>query len=114
MSSAQARESARRVLAEAEASPELVERVLMVVSELVANAHRHAGGVTGFQVSVRDGRITVMVSDRSPLPPRLRPRSPQSPGGFGWRMVKTLAPETFVRFHRGGKTVVAILPRELP
>ncbi len=110
LSCAQAREAALRVLAEVDASPDLAERVLLVVTELVSNARRHAGGVTGFDVSCRDGRLTVAVSDRSTRSPRLRPQAPRMPGGFGWRLVTTLAPGTFIRFHRGGKTVIATLP----
>ncbi|MFF9984224.1 ATP-binding protein [Streptomyces erythrochromogenes] len=110
MSCAQAREDARRVLAEQDASPPLVADVLTVVSELVSNAVRHAGGVTGFRVSVRAGQIVVEVSDRSALLPHLRPPSPHTPGGFGWRVVKTLAPSAFVRSHRSGKTIIAALP----
>ncbi|MEU6211562.1 ATP-binding protein [Streptomyces sp. NPDC047023] len=110
MSCAQAREAALRVLAEVEAPPDLAERALLVVTELVSNARRHAGGVTGFDVFCRDGRLTVAVSDRSTRSPRLRPPAPRLPGGFGWRLVKTLVPGTFIRFHRGGKTVIAPLP----
>ncbi|MEV6680491.1 ATP-binding protein [Streptomyces erythrochromogenes] len=114
ISCAQARESARRVLAEQDAPPTLVADVLTVVSELVSNAVRHAGGVTGFRVGVRTGQVVVEVSDRSALLPHLRPPSPHTPGGFGWRVVKTLAPRSFVRSHRSGKTVIAALPVRRP
>ncbi|APU38877.1 hypothetical protein BSL84_02950 [Streptomyces sp. TN58] len=107
---AQARETARRVLAEHDAPPALVADVLTVVSELVSNAIRHGGGLTGFRIAVSAGQVTIEVSDRSPLPPHLRPPSPDTPGGFGWRVVRTLAPGTFIRFHRGGKTITATLP----
>ncbi|MFJ7778551.1 ATP-binding protein [Streptomyces yangpuensis] len=110
MTCAQARETAGRVLAGQDTPPDLVSDVLTVVSELVSNAVRHAGGVTGFQVTVRAGRVVVEVSDRSALLPHLRPASPHTPGGFGWRVVKTLAPDTFVRSHRNGKTIIATLP----
>ncbi|WP_046778587.1 ATP-binding protein [Streptomyces yangpuensis] len=113
MTCAQARETARLVLAEEDAPPALVSDVLTVVSELVSNALRHAGGVTGFRVTARSGQVTVEVSDHSALQPHLRPPSPHTPGGFGWRMVKALAPSTFVRSHRGGKTIVAPLPAHL-
>ncbi|MCX5589108.1 ATP-binding protein [Streptomyces erythrochromogenes] len=109
-SCARARDYARRVLAEQYAPPSLVADVLTVVSELVSNAVRHAGGVTGFRVTVRAGQVVVEVSDRSALLPHLGPPCPHTPGGFGWRVVKTLAPSTFVRSHRTGKTVVAALP----
>ncbi|MFC9815880.1 ATP-binding protein [Streptomyces virginiae] len=110
MSCSQARETARRVLAQQDAPPTLVTGVLTVVSELVSNAIRHAGGITGFQVTVRPGQVVVEVSDRSALLPHLRPPAPHTPGGFGWRVVKTLAPSTFVHSHRSGKTITATLP----
>ncbi|MEU3317145.1 ATP-binding protein [Streptomyces sp. NPDC006662] len=106
----QARESARRTLAEHDVPAALVDDVLTVVSELASNAMRHAGGITDFRVTVQADQVTIEVSDHSPLPPRLQPPSPHTPGGFGWRVVKTLAPTVFVRFHRGGKTIVASLP----
>ncbi|WP_050779973.1 ATP-binding protein [Streptomyces sp. C] len=110
MSCARAREATRAVLAEHDVPAVLVDDVLTVVSELVSNALRHAGGLTGFRVAVGAGQVIVEVSDRSTLQPHLRPPSPHTPGGFGWRVVKTLAPTTFVRFHRGGKIIIAALP----
>ncbi|MFE5627303.1 ATP-binding protein [Streptomyces virginiae] len=110
MSCAEARDSARRVLAAQDAPAALTDDVLTVVSELVSNAVRHAGGVTGFQVTVHPDRVVVEVSDRSALLPHLQAVSPLTPGGFGWRVVKTLAPGTFVRSHRNGKTIIATLP----
>ncbi|MFB7175714.1 ATP-binding protein [Streptomyces sp. NPDC056254] len=100
----------RRVLAEHAAPPVLVDDVLTVVGELVSNAIRHAGGGTGFRVTDRAGQVTIEVSDGSTLPPHPQPPSPDTPGGFGWCVVKTLAPSTFIRFHRTGKTIVAALP----
>ncbi|MFF0549700.1 ATP-binding protein [Streptomyces sp. NPDC004311] len=110
MSCAQARETTRRVLAEHEMSPALINDVLTVVSELVSNAVRHAGGVTGFHVTVHPGQIVIEVSDGSALSPHLRPPSPHTPGGFGWRLVKTLAPSTFIRINPSGKTITAAIP----
>lgn len=101
-------------MAEVDAPPDLAEGVLLVVTELVSNARRHAGGVTGFDVFSRDGLFTVAVSDRSMRSPHLQPQAPRLPGGFGWRLVKTLAPGTFIRFHRGGKTVIAPSPHPRP
>ncbi|WP_051807324.1 ATP-binding protein [Streptomyces sp. NRRL F-2664] len=112
MNCAQARDTARGVLAEHDAPPDLIADVLTVVSELVSNAVRHAGGVTGFRITARAGQVVIEVSDRSALLPHLRPPSPHTPGGFGWRVVKTLAPSTFVRSHRDGKTVIATLPTD--
>ncbi|MFE5495282.1 ATP-binding protein [Streptomyces virginiae] len=109
MSCGQAREQARRVLADYGAPAVLIADVLTVVSELVANAIRHAGGVTGFNVQRRDGLVVIEVSDCSLRLPHPRPPSPDGPHHFGWRLVKTLAPTVFIRFRRGGKTITATL-----
>ncbi|WP_045322860.1 ATP-binding protein [Streptomyces sp. NRRL F-4428] len=110
MSCGQARERARRVLADCGSPAVLVTDVLTVVSELVANAIRHAGGVAGFDVHRRGGLVVIEVSDQSLRLPHLRPPSPEGHGHFGWRLVKTLAPTVFIRFHRRGKTITATLP----
>ncbi|MEU3724245.1 ATP-binding protein [Streptomyces sp. NPDC031705] len=107
VSCAEARDTARAVLTELEMAPERVEDALTVVSELIANARRHAGGVTAFGVTARAGAVTVEVSDRSPRLPQTRPWAPGEPGGFGWRLVNQLADATDVRFHRSHKTVTA-------
>ncbi|MGW0537466.1 ATP-binding protein [Streptomyces sp. NPDC003032] len=81
----QARAVARRFLAVA--APEggaAVDVVLLVVSELFANAVRHAGGVSGFRLKARPGTVTVEVHDASTVPPRLLPPDVTRPGGFGW------------------------------
>ncbi|MFE5488951.1 ATP-binding protein [Streptomyces virginiae] len=88
----------------------MVTDVLTVVSELVANAIRHAGGVTGFDVHRRAGLVVIEVSDHSLRLPHPRPPSPDGPRHFGWRLVKTLAPTVFICFHRRGKTITAPLP----
>ncbi|MFF1595006.1 ATP-binding protein [Streptomyces sp. NPDC058286] len=87
-----------------------MESALLVVSELVTNAVRHAGGMTGFGLRAGQGTITVTVEDASHVPPQPQPADPTQPGGFGWPLVQSLALEVHVSGHRGGKTVTAILP----
>ncbi|MGW6858359.1 ATP-binding protein [Streptomyces xanthophaeus] len=108
LSCAEARETARGILASLRPSPAGLDDVLTVVTELVSNASRHAGGATGFQITAWPGAVTVQVSDRSPSLPRIQPRAPDVPGGFGWRLVNQLA-TTEVQVHQDGKTVTAIL-----
>ncbi|MFE5621034.1 ATP-binding protein [Streptomyces virginiae] len=110
MNCEQARERARRVLAGYGAPAALVADLLTVVSELVANAIRHAGRVTGFDIRQRGGQVVIEVSDHSLRLPHPRPPSPDGPRHFGWRLVKTLAPTVFIRFHCGSKTITAPLP----
>ncbi|MEW2417873.1 ATP-binding protein [Streptomyces sp. NPDC046866] len=88
--------------------------MLIVVSELVSNAHRHGQGLTRFDVTVRPGQVVVEVSDRSPHPPQLRRPSVHTPGGFGWRVITTLAPTTHIHTHPHGKTITAALPVPAP
>ncbi|MFE5720622.1 ATP-binding protein [Streptomyces erythrochromogenes] len=108
LSSAEAREAARNILAGLHTSPAGVDNVLTVVTEMISNASRHAGGATAFQMTARAGTVTVQVSDCSLSPPRVQPWAPDTPGGFGWRLVNQLA-TTGVLLHRGGKTVTATL-----
>ncbi|MET7542280.1 ATP-binding protein [Streptomyces sp. NPDC005507] len=87
-----------------------VESVLLVVPELVTNAVRHAGGLTGFGLRVGQGTVTVSVGDASRVPPQWWPADSTRPGGFGRPLVQSLATEVQVSGRRGGKTVSAMLP----
>ncbi|ALO98831.1 hypothetical protein SHL15_7847 [Streptomyces hygroscopicus subsp. limoneus] len=85
------------------------EAVLLVVSELFANAGQHASAVTGFRLEARPGTgaVAVAVGDASTLPPRPRPLDPRTPGGFGWNLVREPSAEVQVKMHAAGKTVTA-------
>ncbi|MFB6510397.1 MULTISPECIES: ATP-binding protein [Streptomyces] len=111
LSCAEARETVRDILTGLKPSPAGLEDVLTVVTELISNASRHAGGATGFQIIAQRDAVTVEVSDASPSPPRIQPWAPDVPGGFGWRLVNQLA-TTDVQVHQGGKTVRATLTAE--
>ncbi|GHK02578.1 hypothetical protein SY2F82_43750 [Streptomyces sp. Y2F8-2] len=86
------------------------EAVLLVVSELVTNAERHAGGVKGFRLAAGPGSVVVTVSDASTDPPRLSRTNAFQPGGFGWYLVQELATDITVEVHSQGKSVRAVLP----
>ncbi|MFF9982348.1 ATP-binding protein [Streptomyces erythrochromogenes] len=111
---AQARRAARHLLSETDMGPERAGDVLTVVSELVANAHRHAGGVTGFRITPLPGAVVVEVSDASFHLPHRRPWSAVGRGGFGWLLVKRLAITVTVRCDHHGKTITALLTAEPP
>lgn len=100
-------EDARRITREVLAAerPEVVDDVLMIVSELVSNAVRHAGGVTGFSVRREGETVVVEVADASPAHPRSPGTAPDVPGGFGWMLVNRLADRVDVAFGPGGKTI---------
>lgn len=88
---------------------ELVADVLLVVSELVANACLHAGGATELALYGGPHRIRIEVTDRSPRRPvpRQPGGDPAQPGGHGLRVVARLAQDWGCRPRGDGKTVWA-------
>ncbi|MBT2470104.1 ATP-binding protein [Streptomyces sp. ISL-66] len=102
---AEARDITRDVLAETNPLPGREQDVLTAVSELVANALRHAGTVSAFNITARPGTITVQVSDPSPQLPVTRLWAPAQPGGFGWRLINQLADTTSINVREDGKTI---------
>ncbi|MFJ8825108.1 ATP-binding protein [Streptomyces sp. NPDC102467] len=108
---ARARDLARRFLRDAAPDDSVAAQdVLLVVSELVTNAVRHAGGLAGFRLRTGPGTVEVSVRDHSPATPRRGPDDATRPGGFGWPLVRRLADRVDVHPHRGGKTITAVLP----
>ncbi|MEK9521515.1 ATP-binding protein [Streptomyces sp. NPDC087908] len=87
--------------------PAQIEDLLLVTSELVTNAHRHAGGVTGFGIGVERDRVTVSVSDASTEEPLRQRGENLLPGGYGWPIVLRLCREVTVETGPDGKTIHA-------
>ncbi|MDX3853972.1 ATP-binding protein [Streptomyces sp. AK02-01A] len=84
--------------------------VLLVVSELVTNAIRHADGVTAFRISARTGAVEIMVRDASPRLPRHKEHGADwLPGGYGWPLVRQLAEVTVLPLESGGKVITALI-----
>ncbi|MFF3217017.1 ATP-binding protein [Streptomyces sp. NPDC002886] len=107
---ADARQVAREALSVRGAGERLVDDVLTVVAELVSNAIRHAGGVTGFGIRHLPDAVAIEVSDASPVLPR-SPGTPVAvPGGFGWLLVNRLASHTEITAGHNGKTITAYVP----
>lgn len=94
-----------RLLTRINPLPGREEDILTAVSELVANAQRHAGGVTAYHATARPGTVIITVRDPSARPPSTRPWAPAQPGGFGWRLVNQLADTVTVACHHDGKTI---------
>ncbi|MFF0561960.1 ATP-binding protein [Streptomyces sp. NPDC004266] len=79
----------------------------LVVSELVGNAVRHAGGVCSLDLSLEPDGLDIDVSDSSPETPRPRATDTTSEGGRGWGIVARLTSELSVQGDGRGKTVHA-------
>lgn len=86
------------------------ENVLLVVSELIANAVRHAGGATDFQLRRAGNHVVVTVSDASPYPPLEEAPTGSPCRGLGWPLVRRLASAVRVDTHAHGKTIRAVVP----
>ena len=95
-------------------TPEIVGEAEIVISELVANAIRHAkplaDGTIRVHWKVKAGVVEVEVSDGGgPSTPRPAPRSVWASSGRGLRIVRSLAHEWGVTEERNGRTVWASL-----
>jgi anti-sigma regulatory factor (Ser/Thr protein kinase) len=105
------RDFVRKVLAEWgwPAGPEqrpVLDDVLLIVSELAANARMFAGGPEELRLRLEQGRLLVEIADASPAPPVLRPTGdPARPGGHGLHVVDRLARAWGYELRGGGKTV---------
>ncbi|PBC75533.1 histidine kinase-like protein [Streptomyces sp. TLI_235] len=88
-------------------APDAADAVVLSISELVTNAHRHAGSAADL-VLTWDGRCPyVSVHDESAVLPRQRDAGPEATGGRGIAMVDALSDGWQTRADRCGKTVTA-------
>ncbi|MFI6447198.1 SpoIIE family protein phosphatase [Kitasatospora sp. NPDC050543] len=76
----------------------------LVISELVTNAIRYAGGPVGLRL-IRDRVLVCEVSDPSSTQPRLRRARDTDEGGRGLFLVAQLTDRWGSRFTRAGKTI---------
>jgi anti-sigma regulatory factor (Ser/Thr protein kinase) len=111
----EAREAASAFLARLRPAPssEAANSFLLVVSELVTNALRYAGGTAVLRLTADRHSLSVAVEDPSPVRPQERPPDLTGrTGGFGWLMVRRLARSVYVQPRPyGGKVVRAVLAR---
>ncbi|MFJ3099526.1 ATP-binding protein [Streptomyces hydrogenans] len=88
----------------------VAEDVVLIVSELVTNAVKHARGPYALTVSMERGRVGVAVSDGSAdLPGREDADAETAEGGRGLKILRTLGAELFVSSSDSGKQVIAVL-----
>lgn len=87
--------------------------VVLVVSELVSNAVRHADGWWRLRVQAREAVLAIEIEDLSPALPEPREPSFHGEGGLGLHIVDRLVSGFEVRLGvpAGGKTVRALWSR---
>jgi anti-sigma regulatory factor (Ser/Thr protein kinase) len=114
---AEARDRTQEFLVDARITPPplnetTVGDALLLVSELVSNAVRHAPGPCTLELADDGRQVTIAVSDTSTSVPL--PRAPDyvaGGGGFGWHLLHRVALRIEIALRaQHGKTVSAILP----
>lgn len=91
----------------------LLADVLLVTSELVTNAMRHGGGLTGFDAVLTDAGLLLNVADASADPPVVTDparRGTDGAGGFGWPLICRLAGHVAITPRPDGKQITALIP----
>lgn len=88
--------------------------VALVVSELVTNALKHAGGRAGLTLTFGARRLRITVSDESPRLPVLCRPGRGEPGPWGLPLVTAAAEDWGVARHGTGKAVWADLAAPAP
>jgi two-component sensor histidine kinase len=115
-SAALVRAELTRELAGHTVTPRSVSEVVLVASELVGNAVRHAApgddGRLRVHWTVGAHDVTVSVTDGSRVPPRRRTAEPTDTYGRGLAIVEALAADWGVEAVTGGKRVWARVPIE--
>ncbi|MHA6757240.1 ATP-binding protein [Streptacidiphilus sp. PAMC 29251] len=90
--------------------PVVVQDAVLVVSELVTNAVRHAPGPCALDLLHQDHHLVVAVTDTSTdVPVKRPPDLTGGTGGLGMHLLDRTADTTTVATHREGKTVTATL-----
>ncbi|MYW05926.1 hypothetical protein GT354_48165 [Streptomyces sp. SID3343] len=114
--SRQARDAVRTTLAGWGWDKDRVAAVVLVVSELLTNAHLHTDGDVRLALRRTRRGIRLSVTDTDRRMPTRRDTGPEHEGGFGLHILDTITTGWGVRTHRNGKTVWADIdtPRSGP
>lgn len=91
-------------------APEHWDDILLVVTELAANAVQYAPGPFAVRLRQTFDGVHVAVHDTSPVPPEPRPFRRDGGGGVGWYLVQTLGNQVSVVTTEEGKDVHVFLP----
>ncbi|MEU8983007.1 ATP-binding protein [Streptomyces sp. NPDC048309] len=92
-------------------APEHWDDILLVVTELAANAIQYAPGPFELHMRPTFDSVHVTLSDSSTTPPaprRFRPT--QGGGGIGWHLIHALSDQVSVVVREDGKDVHVFLP----
>lgn len=93
------------------AMPEHWDDILLVVTELAANAVQYAPGPFALCLRRTFDGVHVTLYDTNPTPPAPRPFHPsKGGGGVGWHLIHALADQVSVVTYDNGKDVHAFLP----
>jgi anti-sigma regulatory factor (Ser/Thr protein kinase) len=92
-------------------APEYWDDILLVVTELAANAVQYAPGPFALRMRRTFDGVHVTLHDTSTTPPAPRPFDPRSGGGgIGWHLIHTLCDQVSVVTGERGKDVHVFLP----
>jgi serine/threonine-protein kinase RsbW len=107
LASSEARRATRSVLEEWQVPDAVVEDALLVVSELVTNAVRHAGESSTIELEIGQSGslLRVALSDASTASPSPRSASHVAEGGRGMAILAALSDRWGIEPHGGGKQV---------
>jgi anti-sigma regulatory factor (Ser/Thr protein kinase) len=92
-------------------APEYWDDILLVVTELAANAVQYAPGPFALRMRRTFDGVHVVLHDTSSREPAPRPFDPRSGGGgIGWHLIHTLCDQVSVVSDERGKDVHVFLP----
>jgi anti-sigma regulatory factor (Ser/Thr protein kinase) len=93
-------------------TPDYLADILLVVSELVTNAVRHAPGPCTLLLREDRRDLTISVSDTgSGTLTRREPDVFGPAGGYGWHLLHRLGSQVSTTAHPGGKSTIVSMPR---
>ena len=92
-------------------APEYWDDILLVVTELAANAIQYAPGPFALRLRRTFDGVHVTMHDTSTIRPEPRPFHPSAGGGgIGWHLVHTLCTQVSVVVDEHGKDIHVFLP----